>query len=74
MAQRSQDNHYLTLPLPSFRKYSDALAFRPYLGRDDDWGALTYRQVEQRICVTRTHWERVLGPLGLQPLDVVGCW
>lgn len=74
MSEKSIDNHYLPLVIPSLRKHGDALAFRPYLGRNDAWGNVTYRELEQRLAVTRAHWKRTLEPLGVKPLDVVGLW
>ena len=74
MAQRTSSNHYLSLVIPSFHGHANAPVFRPYLGRDDEWGNVTYREVEQYIAAARIHWERTLNPLGLKPLDVVGCW
>ncbi|KAI0739172.1 acetyl-CoA synthetase-like protein [Daedaleopsis nitida] len=74
MAERSVDNHYLSLVVPSFRKHADALAFRPYIGRIDAWDSVTYQELEHRLAVTRAHWQRTLAPLNLKPLDVVGMW
>lgn len=74
MSGKSPENHYLTLVIPSLRKTPDALVFRPYLGRNDEWACVTYRELEQRLAVTRTHWHRTLATLNLNALDVVGLW
>ena len=72
--QRSPENHYVALLLPSFCDYPDAPVFLPYIGRDDSWGRVTYRELEQRLVVAQAHWRNTLAPLNLQPRDVVGFW
>ena len=67
-------NHYLSLVISALDRHADALVFRPYLGRNDDWGRVTYRELEHRLSVTRAYWLRTLGPLQLNPCDVVGFW
>ncbi|KAI0742021.1 acetyl-CoA synthetase-like protein [Daedaleopsis nitida] len=73
-SERSIDNHYVSLLLPAFRKHADQLLFRPYVGRDDYWESVTYREVEQRMAVAQAHWKRVLAPLKLKPFDIIGFW
>ena len=72
--ERTVENHYVSLLLPSFRKYPDALVFRPYTGSDDRWDAVTYRELELRLAVAQAHWRRELALLKVQPLDVIGFW
>ncbi|KAH9848342.1 acetyl-CoA synthetase-like protein [Lenzites betulinus] len=72
--ERTRENHYLSLVIPSFQKCPDAPAFRPYLGRDDAWGTVTYRELEAYLAVAQAHWKAVLAPLDLAPLSVVGFW
>ncbi|KAI0720815.1 acetyl-CoA synthetase-like protein [Cerioporus squamosus] len=67
-------NHYLSLVIPALEQHADDLVFRPYLGRNDDWGRVTYRELEHRLAVTRAYWLRTLAPLQLNPCDVVGFW
>ncbi|TFK91197.1 acetyl-CoA synthetase-like protein [Polyporus arcularius HHB13444] len=67
-------NHYLSLVIPALERHADDLVFRPYLGRNDDWGRVTYRELEHRLAVTRAYWLRTLAPLQLNPSDVVGFW
>lgn len=74
MAKRTVDNHYLSLLLPAFRIYSEQLVFRPYIGRDDAWESITYRQLEERLAAAQAHWRTIFAPLELKPLDVVGFW
>ncbi|RPD75387.1 acetyl-CoA synthetase-like protein [Lentinus tigrinus ALCF2SS1-7] len=67
-------NHYLSLVIPALDRHADDLVFRPYLGRSDGWGRVTYRELEHRLAVTRAYWLRTLAPLQLNPCDVVGFW
>ncbi|TFK91211.1 acetyl-CoA synthetase-like protein [Polyporus arcularius HHB13444] len=73
-SERSAEHHYVSLLIASFRKYPEAPAFLPYIGRDDAWERVTYREIEQRLVVTQTYWRDTLAPLNLQPRDVVGFW
>ncbi|KAL1946347.1 hypothetical protein VTO73DRAFT_15474 [Trametes versicolor] len=72
-SKRTVDNHYLSLLLPAFRKHSEHIAFRSYLG-DNAWSAVTYRQLESYLAVAQAHWKNTLEPLNLKPLDVVAFW
>ena len=74
MTERSIENHYVSLLLPAFREHADKVLFRPYTGRDDFWESVTYREVEQRLAAAQAHWKRVLAPLNLKPLDIIGFW
>ncbi|KAI8989116.1 acetyl-CoA synthetase-like protein [Trametes punicea] len=74
MATASVDNHYLTLLASRFREHADKPVFRPYIGRDDSWDTVTFRDLEQRLAVAKSHWARTLLPVGLKPLDIVGIW
>ncbi|KAI0764534.1 acetyl-CoA synthetase-like protein [Trametes elegans] len=71
---RSVDNHFLFLLRASLKENADKYIFRPYIGRDDSWDAVTYRQLEQQLAVAKEHWRHALAPLNLRPLDVVGFW
>ena len=73
-SERSAEHHYISLLISSFRKYPDAPAFLPYIGRDDAWDRVTYRDIEQRLVATQTYWRDTLAPINLQPRDVVGFW
>ncbi|KAI9066826.1 acetyl-CoA synthetase-like protein [Trametes sanguinea] len=74
MTAASLENHYLSLLTSRFREHADKPVFRPYIGRDDSWGTVTYRDVEQRLTVAKSHWQQTLAPLKLEPHDIVGCW
>ena len=70
----SLENHYVSLLQPAFRAHADKIIFRSYLGRDDVWGEVTYRQLEKRLPLAQAHWKEKVASLSLQPLDVVGFW
>ncbi|OSD01388.1 acetyl-CoA synthetase-like protein [Trametes coccinea BRFM310] len=74
MATASLDNHYLSLLTSRFREHADKPVFRPYIGRDDSWDTVTYRDVERRLTAAKSHWQRTLAPLNVEPHDIVGCW
>ncbi|KAI0720832.1 acetyl-CoA synthetase-like protein [Cerioporus squamosus] len=73
-SERSAEHHYASLLIDAFRKYPEAPAFLPYIGRDDAWDRVTYREIEQRLVATQSYWRDTLLPLNLQPRDVVGFW
>ncbi|KAI0312049.1 acetyl-CoA synthetase-like protein [Amylostereum chailletii] len=74
MADRSAENHFLSLLQPSFRKHADALVFRPYIGRNDKWDSVTYRDLERRLVVSRSVWESRFAGLDIKTSDIVGLW
>ncbi|KAI8976643.1 acetyl-CoA synthetase-like protein [Trametes punicea] len=74
MSTRSVDNHYLSLLLPAFREHADKPLFRPYLGKVDEWGTVTYRDFEKRLAVAQARWKRELAHLQLNTLDILGFW
>ncbi|KAI0764537.1 acetyl-CoA synthetase-like protein [Trametes elegans] len=74
MAEKSVDNHFLSLLLPALREHADKPLFRPYLGNLDEWGTVTYVDFERRLTVAQEHWRNKLAPLQLKPLDIIGFW
>ena len=74
MTARSVDNHYLSLLTHAFRENADKPLFRPYLGKIDEWGLVTYGDFEKRLAVAQAHWKRTLADLKLDTLDIVGFW
>ncbi|KAI0657005.1 acetyl-CoA synthetase-like protein [Cubamyces menziesii] len=74
MTARSVNNHYLSLLTHAFRENADKPLFRPYLGKIDEWGLVTYGDFEKRLAVAQAHWKRTLADLKLDTLDVVGFW
>ena len=74
MAAASVDNHFVATIVPSLGRYADRVVFRPYLGSNDEWGSVTYRELQQQLSVAQTHWRAVLSPFNLKRFDVVGFW
>ncbi|KAI0367704.1 acetyl-CoA synthetase-like protein [Pilatotrama ljubarskyi] len=74
MSERRIEHHYLSLLVQRFRENPEKPVFRQYIGRNDSWDLMTYRALERRLLVAKTHWHGTLAPLRLKPLDIVGLW